>query len=588
MAVLELAMARVLALMLFAAFAQVVLTVAVMGSGLGALVASLRPARGARGRAAAAVAFGVLGWGAVALVARVPWTRPGAVEDYAQRTIVAWDLVDFGVMAWALPMLAIPYAVAGWVVSSALMDGTATGPRVAADRFGFGLAAAFAGLWVAVIPPPDQGALTCALAGVAAALWSRTALSWAALGAGGVGVSAAAAGVGLTLSGLAGVPDEHVVWTRWTPLARLALHEGPERTIVMLDNTSASEVVRTQATLDRLARDAPARSLVYELGPPPGPTAILAAGAGPEVAVAQVWGVRDIEAIDLADGIGAMLAERYPHDALNPWRVPGVRAVVGDGRRAVAGGRYGAIQLVHANLHSASGLLAAAWSPALLTTREGFGELLDALAPDGVLSVASGPLTMRLGPSLAAALAARGCDPVEACVAGIGGTQPTLLARPRAWTEAEGVALRRAVGRHHGHKIEWGGPDLVVGTRWLGAAVATDDRPFVDPPATVMAAALEGLRGLGPGTPLPAYALGWRAWWVATGAVGLGALVAFAVASKRGPRDRRGAWAASSIGAVAAGQAVVFGVRFVGYGATLGLVGLGFFGVAWLSRRPRV
>ena len=53
----------------------------------------------------------------------------------------------------------------------------------------------------------------------------------------------------------AGYSEENVTWVRWTPLTRIAIHEDARGTYALLDNTSASQVVRTLDERERLTRE---------------------------------------------------------------------------------------------------------------------------------------------------------------------------------------------------------------------------------------------------------------------------------------------------------------------------------------------
>jgi hypothetical protein len=131
----------------------------------------------------------------------------------------------------------------------------------------------------------------------------------------------------------AGYSEVNVTYTRWTPLTRLAVHEDERGHFVLLDNTSASEIVRSEERVAQMAQELN-RGLVYQFMEPPGRVAILAASAGPEVAIAQHHGFTDIDAIDIAPEIGDVVAERYADNPINPYLQPGTNRVLLDGRAA--------------------------------------------------------------------------------------------------------------------------------------------------------------------------------------------------------------------------------------------------------------
>jgi hypothetical protein len=450
----ELVLVRLFAVVLFAAFAHLALGLALLGisaGGLAALWWPPDPLAAPRRLGLLAVAQGNLGVGAVVLLLRIPLTTAASevVESFQVRASVASELVDPWWMLVAIGALALPFAAGGALVAEALaLSGRRAGMLYGADLAGGALACLLLVPLLDAVAAPQLSLVCLAALGGSAWLFGARREGGATVALAVVGFALGDAAGMFAIRHPAGIPEAHVVDSRWTALARIAIHEGPDRTLVLLDNSSASEVVRTHETRERLWREATARSLVYRLAPK-GRVAVLGASAGPEVAMAQRGGFTDIDAIDIVGPIGDTLATRYAADPINPYAQPGVRRVQADGRAAIARAEtpYAVIHLVHANLHSAAGLLAAAWSPGLLTTTEAFAVHLGHLEPDGIASFAGGVLTPTWLPSAAAALHERGCPPRD-CLAYVGGNQPVVLLRPRPWTPAEIAALQRAAAAY--------------------------------------------------------------------------------------------------------------------------------------------
>ncbi|MEL6348667.1 MAG: hypothetical protein AAFV53_36520, partial [Myxococcota bacterium] len=264
-------------------------------------------------------------------------------------------------------------------------------------------------------------------------------------------VSVVAIGGVLSGSGLlqvrsaVGWADGALLETRWTPLTRLSvLHQG-ETDLILLDNATLSTVVEHPGHL-RPMRFMANRSLIYQLDVPQGPVAILAASAGPDVATAISYGFDEIDAIDIEGEIFELVADRYP-GPLNPYHSDKVTQVVSDARSAMMrapSNHYTIIQLVNANLFGASGMLANAWSPSLLTTKEAFDVYLDRLTDDGVLSMTDLRNTRWLVLSAVAALEDRGVAEPLRHIAYVAGPNEVLLLRPRPWTAAELATLNFA------------------------------------------------------------------------------------------------------------------------------------------------
>lgn len=500
----ELALTRVFGVVLFASFAHLALGVAMLGISLGALAQHVRPewvpAEGLERRLAGiALAQGGLSVLAAlaALVLPVTLQSNDSPEHYGERSAVAWSLISplwFGVL---LPLLASPFAAAGLAFGGAFhRRREQIGRLYALDLAGGGAAALLFLPLLALVPAPDL--VWVVLAACAGAAWGltrraggalpRLALALTLLGAGLAGASAARGGL-LQVRAAAGYSEENITWSRWTPLTRIAVHESTRGTFAVLDNTSASQIVRTEGEVRRLARE-PNRALVYRLKPPGARVAILAASAGPEVAVARHHGHEDIDAIDIA-AVPDMVRARFPDDPVNPFRGERVRRVVADGRSAIlhATEPYDIIQMVHANLHSAAGLLASAWSPSLLESREAFDTYLDHLAPGGILSFGRGARTPRLAHAAAAALRARGVERPELHILTIRGAASLMLVRDEPWTAAQRDEVRTLLARDYPDQTIHLDPierDRKQIRRVLeeGAPI-TDDRPYMESPEDV-------------------------------------------------------------------------------------------------------
>ncbi len=491
----ELVLIRVFAVVLFAAFAHLALALGMLGTTAGALALvafpGLVPEERAGPRLSLLAAFqGLAAAVSVAIVTRLPLTAASdvAVENYGMRSGVASSLVDPWMLLCAVVALTVPFAVGGAVVAGALKHGRRTaGVLYGGDLLGGAAAGLVLAPLLAWWSAPDLGLMALLLAGLGALCFHPSAPGAVAVVAGCVGL-----GFGLSrevnpIQYSAGFAETYVVEQRWTALARISVHEGPERTLVLLDNTSASEVVRTMDERAALFSTATARSLVYRLAQP-GRVAILASSAGPEVAVAQEAGFSDIDAIDVAGDVADLVLQRFAAAPANPFTKSGVVRITADGRAAIARAPqpYSVIQMVHANLHSAGGLLASAWSPGLLTTEEAFGTYLKHLTPNGLLSFAAASLTPGYAVAAASAVRAQGCAPASDCIAYVDGNQPVVLVRPRPWTDEERSRLVEAVARYPDARVRLlpGSNDTNQRSVLFGTPMV-DDRPFWDTPREV-------------------------------------------------------------------------------------------------------
>ncbi|MFT4624367.1 MAG: hypothetical protein ACI8PZ_003026 [Myxococcota bacterium] len=497
----ELALTRLFAVVLFASSAHLALAIALLGISVGAVVQhlwpSLLPERGLERRLAwLGIAQAVSVLVAVGAAVRFPLTEQFAQppESFGERSSIAWDLIDPVWFTALVPLLIVPFAITGLAFAGAFHRRRERITELyAADLLG-GAAGA-----VAFVPllgrlaAPDV-AFVVALAGVSAAIllfWSELERGKAtATGLFGLGfvalLQASLAGHDLhRVQYAAGYSEDNVTYSRWTPLARLAVHEDDRGAFVLLDNTSASQVVRTVDERRAVARGA-ARGLVYRLHEPPARIAVLAASAGPEVAAAQHVGHTDILAIDLSAEIGDIVSEQFPVSPANPFRQRGVRRVRSDGRAAIlhSSRPFDIIQMVNANLHSAGGLLASAWSPALLETKEAFHTYLDKLTDNGTISFAASTNTNWHARAAYEALRERGVKLPGDHMAYIVGDQTLLLVKKRPFGQLERLELLELLERWPGSQRLLVDPlNRDLGLRrsvYQTGPVMTDNRPYYE------------------------------------------------------------------------------------------------------------
>ena len=494
----ELVLTRIFGVVLFASFAHLALALALLGISVGALMQHLWPTlvpdEGLEER---------LGWlsllmGAATLAAvlftllapiTIQFEEPP--EHYGERSSISWDLIDPLWFSALMPALAIPFAIAGLAFAGAFQHRRSDiGLLYGFDLMGGAAAAVVFVPLLYLLPGPDV-AFVVAMAMCVSAMLTFAASGRRQLVVGTVlplllttilvGVAATGTEV-LSVRFAAGYSEENVIYTRWTPLTRLAIHQGQRGHFMLLDNTSASEIVRSERRRAQLARE-PNRGLVYHFMDPPARVAILAASAGPEVAAAQSRGFSDIDAIDIAAEIGDIVSERYADNPVNPYTQPGIHRVAMDGRAAIMHSEqpYDIIQMVHANLHSSAGQLANAWSPALLETREAFVTYLSKLSDDGILSFGRGSKTKWLVSSALAALEELGFEEPERHVVWVSGAAQVMLVKKRPWTAAERDRLAEHLATLHNQYLYYDpiDPDPEVLRKATSLRVLTDDHPYI-------------------------------------------------------------------------------------------------------------
>jgi hypothetical protein len=499
----ELLLTRIFGVVLFAQFAHLALLLALLGISVGAVIQHVWPRILPSDALERRLAWVCIGQGiamllAVACALTFPLTEQWdeTLRTFAARGGESEDLVNQAWFGALLPVLMLPFCFAGLAFAAAFQHRKKhIGRLYGADLFGGGAGAVLFLPALGLYSVPDI-VLFCTLAATLAAALLFTAdksKRWSRFSFGLVGLLVILLGV--SASGVelfkvryaAGYSEDRVTHTEWTALTRLAVHEDEgDRVKILLDNSSASTVVRNKRDLRMVKRHAN-RAVIYEFPEPPARVAIIAASAGPEVAVAQSYGYEDIDAIDIAADIGDLVAERWPDAPLNPYVHGNTNRIKADGRAAIlhADKEYDIIHMVHANLHSNAGMMATAWSSALLETKEAFHTYLDRLSDDGTICFGKGRHTSVTARGAAAALRERGVENPSKHIAYI--KTPSLqfiMIKKRPWTNAERKKLERILTkRKMGDGIFWkpGWGETNRSKRLFRSEdVMTDDRPYLD------------------------------------------------------------------------------------------------------------
>jgi len=498
----ELALVRLFGVVLFASFAHLALALAMLGISVGAVLQHLWPhlvpEEGLEDRLAwlSLLQGGTTIFSVLAVIS-LPITRQfeQAPVHYGERSSIAWNLIDPFWFTALLPILCLPFVVVGLSFAGTFQRRKEhIGLIYGCDLIGGAIAALlFVPLLWWVSAPDILWVVTLATCISAVLLWTSVGAVQRARLAVIPGVISLVlfglASTGLELMKIryaAGYAEENVTYTRWTPLTRLAVHEDERGTYMLLDNSSASEIIVTEERRNAKAKAA-ARAFVHRLHEPGARIAILAASAGPEVAVAQYHGHHHIDAVDIAAEIGDVVLERWPDSPVNPYAINDTRRVWSDGRAAIlhAEEPYDIIQMVHANLHSAAGLLANAWSPNLLETTEAFHTYFDNLDDEGTLSFAAHTSTRHFARAAWVALKERGVRRPGDHFIYVGGNQIFMLVKKRPWTRAERDDVRRMLKDYNNAYIEIDPVDADAEKRrkmFMTGSVMTDNRPYFESP----------------------------------------------------------------------------------------------------------
>jgi hypothetical protein len=264
-------------------------------------------------------------------------------------------------------------------------------------------------------------------------------------------------------------------------------------------------------------------------------------------------GHHHIDAVDIAAEIGDIVMKRWPDSKVNPYLINDTRRVWSDGRAAIlhAEEPYDIIQMVHANLHSAAGLLANAWSPNLLETTEAFHTYFDNLDDEGTLSFAAHTSTRYFARSAWVALKERGAERPGDHFIYVGGNQIFMLVKKRPWTLDERNKVKRLLKQYTNAYIEIDPIDADMEKRrrmFMSGSIMTDNRPYFESPKQFQHAlyrVVQNFTGTGEAKARPIDIV-YKSLVLQAMFVGFaGSLLVFVPLIRRGPiglTDTRGVW----------------------------------------------
>ena len=503
----QVVLTRVFSAVLAYHFSFLAISLALLGTGGGALLVFLRSENFARETPSAALAR----WSAIFALMLIVCPILLVRLDY-ENTGSAFVLN----LAAACTVATLPTLASGVVIALAISSYTPWIGRVYAfDLGGAGLGA------LLVVPSLfyPAPALLVVLGGMVAVACMLFA-----------GARSRAFGLGFGLIGLSGLvlmsgsnapwlylPTSHLVDTdrifeRWTPLARVFGYDG--RGSRGLENFTAITYDRVYAPVPIVSGDDLPDWRMLKTGPQsigyaltgPGHALVIGGGGGRDIYTALSSGQRPVDVIELNAGIRATVDEDLGHLSGAPYSRDGVHTVIGDGRSVLAARdtRYDQIHIGFTDTLSGNAAQGFALTENNLYTVEAFLEYFSHLKPGGILNVSRplklvGEEALRMTVLALASLERFGVEDPQrhvVVVLGrdvIGPLNGTILARIEPFSEAQLARLRvLAEERGEGLAFAPGGP--YVGA-WAALAQApsaeafcraypldvcppTDDRPF--------------------------------------------------------------------------------------------------------------
>jgi hypothetical protein len=500
---LQVLLTRLFSAVLFYHFGFLAISLALLGTGVGGLALYVRP----RWFSRAPLSVTLSRWSALlaALLVLVPLALVRLDYSFGGSVTGGFALN----LAAACVLAALPFTAAGVAIALAIREYARFAGRVyAADLVGAGIGAAAVVpvMWIA-----DPATLTVALgalAALAALLFGGARRLSAALLV--VAVVLVAVSAATSLYHLDPVTSGKTVADRWTPLSRVIgypPHAGSRYAILFYDRVYAPVPVHAPGAPYPTAKQLGLvpQSLGYRAAGARR-ALVIGGGGGRDIFNALDAGVRQVDVIELNQGIVDVVDHDLRRWSGSPYTLPHVSTAVGDGRSILAARdtKYDQIHIGFTDTLSANSATAFALTENNLYTTEAFDEYFDHLSPNGVLNVSRlyrlvGDEALRATVLTLETLRKRGvADPERNVVVLLGHDIlgelfGTVLARPRPWTGAE-LARLRALAAREGveiamapggpYRLEWAGlhaaasPGAFCAAYRMNVCAPTDDKPF--------------------------------------------------------------------------------------------------------------
>ena len=491
---LQVLLTRLFSAVLFYHFAFFSISLALLGTGAGALVLYVRPHWFERPSIEAALTRWSCGLAVMLALAPLVLVR----LEFGLGLEVSVGLI--GRLTVAAVLAALPFFAAGVVIALAIKTYVRSVGRV----YAFDLAGAALGA-IAVVPllrAVSAPTLLVGLGVVAAA--AALLFGW------GSGrerlIAAGTAAVAVLLVVLAGATslyylpapyerqfDRAVQGDHWTPISRVVGYPpaGAGKAALTYDQDFAPvpEYRRGGPLPDWNKLELGPQSIGYAVTGP-GQALVIGGGGGRDIFNA-LSGRQQVDVIELNAGIREVVDEDLAQWSGSPYTLPGVSSAIGDGRSTLAARdkKYDTVHIGFTNTLAASGSGSAyALSENHLYTVEAFQEYFDHLKPGGVLNISrpyrfTGEEALRATVLMLESLRERGVDQPERNVVVLLGKAAngyfgTVLAKLEPFSEEELALIRRlapmrdhASGEDTGVMYMPGGP---FRREWAGLAQATD------------------------------------------------------------------------------------------------------------------
>jgi hypothetical protein len=191
----------------------------------------------------------------------------------------------------------------------------------------------------------------------------------------------------------AGFQEKDLIREHWSPMSRVALlnHRGQE--MYTIDN--GSRTFYAPKTAETFRRYLPSLYTIGMQMKQGGDLLVIASGGGQELSMASFFGMNRIDAVEIAAPIVTDILQNRKDDPGNPYLLPNVNYFIADGRSVImrSDQMYDMIEMLDVNFATVAGQISHAWSPNFVSTQEAFSEYMAHLKEDGILCYSTISLT---------------------------------------------------------------------------------------------------------------------------------------------------------------------------------------------------
>ena len=183
----------------------------------------------------------------------------------------------------------------------------------------------------------------------------------------------------------AGFAERELIREHWSPMSRVALMNYRGQQMYVIDNGSRSYYVpKNDDNIRRYIRSLYTIPFQMKQG---GDLLVIASGGGQELTMGSHFGMKRIDAVEIARPMVTDIVRNKKDEPGNPYLLPNVHSHIADGRSVIMRSThsYDVIEMLDVNFATVAGQISNAWSPNFVSTQEAFSEYIEHLKEDGFL-----------------------------------------------------------------------------------------------------------------------------------------------------------------------------------------------------------